>query len=64
MFFLPPYCSEMNPIETEWHHLKRDEIAGQMFADEYDLAMAVMQGMKARSDRGNYSLERFKFNSA
>jgi hypothetical protein len=54
----------MNPIETEWHQLKRDEIAGQMFADEYDLAMAVMQGMKARSDRGNYSLERFKFNSA
>jgi len=35
-----------------------------MFADEYDLAMAVMQGMEARSERGNYSLERFKFNSA
>lgn len=64
IFFLPPYCSQMNPIETEWHQLKRDGIAGQMFADEYDLAMAVMQGMEARSERGNYSLERFKFNSA
>lgn len=64
IFFLPPYCSQMNPIETEWHQLKRDEIAGQMFSDEYDLAMAVMQGMEARSERGNYSLERFKFNSA
>ena len=64
IFFLPPYCSEMNPIETEWHQLKRDEIAGQMFGDEYDLAMSVMQGMETRSDRGNYSLERFKFNSA
>lgn len=64
IFFLPPYCSEMNPIETEWHLRERDEIAGQMFADEYDLAMSVMQGMEARSDRGNYSLERFKFNSA
>lgn len=21
MFFLPPYCSEMNPIEGEWQHL-------------------------------------------
>ena len=62
IFFLPPYCSEMNLIETEWHQLKRDEIAGQMFADEYDLAMSVIQGMEARSDRGNYSLERFKFN--
>ena len=22
-FFLPPYCSQMNPIELEWQHLKR-----------------------------------------
>jgi putative transposase len=21
IFFLPPYCSEMNPIELEWQHL-------------------------------------------
>ncbi|HEY9781555.1 MAG TPA: hypothetical protein V6D09_15625 [Leptolyngbyaceae cyanobacterium] len=34
--YLPPYCCQMNPIETEWHQLKPDEIAGQMFADEYD----------------------------
>ena len=31
IFFLPPYCSEMNPIETEWHQLKSHEICGQMF---------------------------------
>ncbi|UBF23992.1 IS630 family transposase [Kovacikia minuta CCNUW1] len=24
-FFLPPYCSEMNPIETQWHQLKCHE---------------------------------------
>jgi putative transposase len=35
-----------------------------MFEDEYDLAMAVIQGMEARSQIGGYSLERFKFKSA
>ena len=24
IFFLPKYCSEMNPIELEWQHLKKD----------------------------------------
>jgi putative transposase len=27
----------MNPIELEWQHLKRDEIAGKMFEDELEL---------------------------
>ena len=64
LFFLPKYCSEMNPIEGQWHQLKAHEIAGQMFEDEYDLAIAVMGGMKARSTQGNYDLDRFIFNSA
>ncbi len=34
-----------------------------MFEDEYDLALAVMAGMQARSIKGGYTLERFKFNS-
>lgn len=64
LFFLPQYCSEMNPIETEWHQLKAHEIAGWMFEDEYDLALALIQGMESRSMTGKYALERFKFNSA
>lgn len=64
LFFLPPYSAQMNRIEDQWHQLKAHEIAGQMFEDEYDLAMAVIQGMEARSERGGYPLERFKFNSA
>jgi len=64
IFFLPKYCSQMNPIEGQWHQLKTHELAGQMFEDEYDLALAVMAGMKARSIQGEYSLERFKFNCA
>lgn len=63
LFFLPQYCSEMNRIEDEWHQLKTHEIAGQMFEDEYDLALAVMAGLEARSITGGYTLERFKFNS-
>ena len=35
IFFLPKYCSEMNPIELEWQHLKQDQLAGQSFDDEY-----------------------------
>ncbi|MDJ0726302.1 MAG: transposase [Prochloraceae cyanobacterium] len=64
LFFLPAYCSDLNPIETQWHQLKAHEIAGQMFDNEYDLAMTVIQGMENRSKRGNYHLERFIFNSA
>jgi hypothetical protein len=64
LFFLPKYCSEMNRIEEEWHQLKRHEIAGRMFEDEYELATAIMNGIQARSGKGGYTLERFKFNSA
>jgi len=41
--------------------LKTHEIAGQMFDNEYDLAVAVIDGMTARSHQGGYTLERFKF---
>lgn len=64
LFFLPAYCSELNEIETQWHQIKTHEIAGQIFDNEYDLAMTVIQGMKNRSEIGDYQLERFIFNSA
>jgi len=60
-FFLPKYCSEMNPIETEWHQLKTHELRGQMFEDELDLAYAVMDGVDARAKAGGYEVERFRF---
>lgn len=62
IFFLPKYCSQMNPIELEWQHLKKDELAGKMFDDELDLAYAVMDGVQTRGERGNYSTQRIKFN--
>jgi len=60
IFFLPKYCSEMNPIELEWQHQKKDQLSGQMFDDELDLAYAVMNGLKG--ERSNLSTKRIKFN--
>ena len=64
VFFLPPYCSQMNLIEGEWHQLKTHEIAGRMFEHEYDLAMAVIQGVEHRAAQHHITAERFKFISA
>ena len=36
IFFLPAYCSQMNPIELEWQHLKKDQLCGQIFDDEFN----------------------------
>ncbi len=64
IFFLPKYCSQMNRIENEWQQLKSQELGGRMFEDEYDLATAVIDGVKERGQQGGYATERFKFNSA
>lgn len=60
-FFLPKYCSELNPIEAEWHQLKTHELRGQMFDDELDLAYAVMDGINTRAEASGYQAERFRF---
>ena len=64
MMFPAPYCSEMNPIEGEWHHLKAHEMAGQMFDNSYDLAIAIETGVENRYLSKGYKVERFIFNSA
>jgi putative transposase len=62
LFFLPPYSPQMNRIEDEWLHLKRDELASRVFEDEVDLADAIMNGIETRAEQGEYRAERFKFN--
>lgn len=62
-FFLPKYCSELNPIEIEWHQLKTHELRGHMFEHELDLAYAVIDGIDARTQAGGYQAERFRFPS-
>ena len=63
IFFLPKYCSEMNRIENEWQQIKSQELGGQIFEDEYDLAVAVMEGVQSRCQGRGDVIERFKFNS-
>jgi putative transposase len=62
LFFLPPYSPEMNRIEDQWLHLKRQELAGRIFDDEYDLALAIIEGLENRGQQGNFSVERLMFN--
>lgn len=61
LFFLPPYSPQMNRIEGQWLHLKRDQLAGRIFEDEFDLTRAIIQGMEQRSRKGQYAVERFFF---
>ena len=61
LFSWPPYCSEMNRIENEWQRLKEDELAGRMFSDEYELAIAVMEGVKDRYKQDCYEVKRYHF---
>lgn len=58
VLFLPPYCSELNPIEGQWHQLKTHELAGRMFEYEDELAEAIVDGMIDRSEKGGYALDR------
>ena len=62
VLFLPPYCSELNPIEGQWHQLKAHEIAGRMFEYEDELTEAIVDGMIDRSVRGTYELDRLIIN--
>jgi putative transposase len=61
--FFAPILLPTVPIELEWQHLKKDELCGQIFDDELDLAYAVIDGVKARGEKGNYSTQRIKFDS-
>ncbi|NJP08214.1 MAG: transposase [Leptolyngbyaceae cyanobacterium RU_5_1] len=62
-FLLPKYCSELNPIEVEWHQLKTHHLRGHMFEHELDLAYAVSDGIDERSQAAGYQAERFQFPS-
>lgn len=56
------YRLQMNRIEDEWLNFKRDELNCQVFADEYDLVIAIADGLGTRAVRGQYAVKRFRFN--
>ena len=61
-FFLPKHSPEMNRIEEQWLHLKRDELQGRVYGDEYELVLGIIEGMNHRAEQNNYKVERFTFN--
>ena len=61
IFLLPSYSPELNRIENEWQRLKEDELAGRMFEDEYELAIAVISAIETRQKRNRLEVKRFRF---
>lgn len=55
-------AGQVRRILKKWLHLKRDELASRVFEDEYDLAMAIIAGIEARAEQGQYQVECFRFN--
>ena len=62
IFFQASYNPQMNRMEDQWLHLKRDELRGRVFQDEYDLVEGIIEGMKHRGEQGGFEVERFIFN--
>lgn len=56
VFWLPPYCSDLNPIERYWRHLKEKACANKLFktmeamVNSVDKVLAVQNDM-SHSDR-------------
>ena len=48
--FLPKYCSQLNPIERFWKHLKSLACANKLFPDMKDLVTSVEQSLQNQND--------------
>ena len=57
--FLPKYCSQLNPIERFWKHLKSVACANKLFPDMDALVATVEKVLLAQNDRQSDS--RFMF---
>jgi putative transposase len=57
--FLPKYCSQLNPIERYWKHLKSVACANKLFPDMDALVASVEQALLEQNDLLSYS--RFMF---
>ena len=41
IIYLPPYCPELNPVETLWEHIKRNTIKNKIYDNLKNLEEAV-----------------------
>lgn len=51
--FLPPYCSNLNPIERYWRHLKDSACANKLFPSMQALVDSVLKNLQHQNDRTN-----------
>jgi transposase len=59
VFWLPPYCSTLNPIERFWRHLKDQVCINKLFPDMEQLIQAVEKHLAAQNQPENS--KRFSF---
>ena len=57
--FLPKYCSQLNPIERYWKHLKSFSCANKLFPDMDALVASVERNLQLQND--SLSDSRFTF---
>ena len=58
-FWLPPYCSDLNPIERFWKHLKAQACANRLFQNIGEVVDSVVNVLTLQNDFA--SSERFLF---
>ena len=47
VYWLPPYCPDLNLIERLWGHLKRTVLANTLFTQVHDLVDAFRNGVRS-----------------
>ncbi len=50
VFWLPAYCSELNPIERFWRYLKEQVCINKLYPDMADLVQAVIEQLQRQND--------------
>lgn len=50
LFWLPPYCSDMNPIERFWRHLKDTACANRLFRHIQEVIDSVDKVLSIQND--------------
>jgi len=50
VFWLPPYCSDLNPIERFWRHLKEAACANRLFKTIADMIDSVDKVLAIQND--------------
>lgn len=50
VIWLPPYCSELNPIERFWRYLKEQVCINKLYPDMVELVQAVIDQLERQND--------------